>query len=66
MVAEDHRHIAQVLQSVRAQVQNGTFPADEFDRLIDRMIWAIHSSPGGSKDFDHQLFVDRCHGKAPL
>ena len=66
MVTEDYRHLAQVVQSVRFQVQQGTFPADEFDRLIDRMVWAIRSSPGGSTDFDHQLFVDRCHGKAPL
>jgi hypothetical protein len=66
MVKEDYQHLAQVVQSVRFQVNEGNFPEDEFDRLIDRMIWAIHASPGGSPDFDHQQFVDRCHGRTPL
>lgn len=65
MVTQDFRHLAQVLQSLR----NVELPSGEFLRLLDRMVWAIQSSPGGSPEFDaeqHQLFFDRCQGKTPL
>jgi hypothetical protein len=64
MVREDFEHLAQVLQSVRAQVTQGTFPADEYVRLIDRMVWAIQASPGGSPQFQFDDFVRRCKGEA--
>jgi hypothetical protein len=66
MVKQDFEHLAQVVQSVRFQVTNGTFPEDEFERLIDRMVWAIQSSPGGSREFDSDAFNrfrKRCHGE---
>ena len=68
MVKEDFEHIAQCCQSLRGLVepQQREFTKDEYERFIDRLIWAIHASPGGSPDFDHQLFVDRCNGKVNL
>ena len=64
MTREDCDHLAQVVQSVRHQVREGNFPEDEFDRLIDRMVWAIGASPGGSPEFDFNRFNKMCHGEA--
>lgn len=67
MVSKDFEHLAQVLLSVRAQVQQGNFPDAEYERLIDRMIWAITNSPDGSPSFnqtEHQRFLERCRGRA--
>ncbi len=67
MVREDYLHLAQVMQSVRFQVKEGKFPASEYERLVDRMIWAITASPDGSPSFnstEHQAFIDRCNGRA--
>jgi hypothetical protein len=36
-------------------------PQDEFDRLIDRMLWAIRSSTGNPK-FDERRFRDHANG----
>ena len=67
MTREDFEHIAQCCHSlaglVEDQSQPRAFTRDEFDRFIDRLIWAIHASPDGSPAFDHTLFVDRCNGK---
>jgi hypothetical protein len=63
MVKQDFEHLSQVIQSVRFQVTDGKFPADEYDRLIERMMWAIHASPGGSPEFNseaHKDFILRC------
>jgi hypothetical protein len=61
MVEDDYKHIAQCCHSLIGRLE-----PSEFDLFIDRLIWAIHASPGGSAGFDHQLFVDRCKGKANL
>jgi hypothetical protein len=53
-------HLAQVLISVKALVPDKV-PQDEFDRLIDRMLWAIHSSTGNPK-FDERRFRDHANG----
>jgi hypothetical protein len=61
MVGDDYKHIAQCCHSLISRLEE-----DEFDRFIDRLIWAIHASPGGSPQFDQKLFIDRCKGKADL
>jgi len=67
MTSEDCEHLAQCCHSLQGLVTRAEpLSEDEFDRFIDRLIWAIHASPGGSPNFDHQLFVDRCKGKANL
>lgn len=66
MVTKDFEHLAQVLLSVRAQVQFGKFPADEYDRLIERVIWAIRSSPDNSPEFtsaEFERFIRRAKGE---
>ena len=64
MVDLDFEHLAQCVQSLRHEVQEGHLPEDEFDRFIDRIIWAIHSSPDNSPTFNHATFVARCRGLA--
>lgn len=58
MTKEDTEHLAQCCHSLISRLDEG-----EFDRFIDRLIWAIHASPGGSPNFDHQRFVNHCKGR---
>lgn len=57
MTRDDIEHLAQVTHSLRSVLDE-----DNFDRLIDRMLWAIHSSPN-TPEFSHGDFVSACIGR---
>lgn len=58
MHKEDYEHLAQVGLSLK-----GALSEEEFDRYIDRMLWAIHASPKHVDKFDEDRFRKRCHGE---
>jgi len=62
MTRHDIEHLAQVLVSIRPLVGEGKIPEDEAERLIDRMLWAIHASKGNPK-FDEGAFRNFVLGK---
>ena len=55
MTRSDIEHLAQVTHSMRSLVDD-----QNFDLLIDRMLWAIHASR--SPRFDVNRFASACKG----
>lgn len=62
MNKQDFEHLAQVGLSVKAKIGQ-VFDEDEFDRYIDRMIWAINASPQPTANLDETWFRKRCKGE---
>jgi hypothetical protein len=64
MHIQDTKHIAQCCHSLKGLVDRGeAMDQAEFDRFIDRLIWAIHTSPNGSPvGFSEQTFMEQCKG----
>jgi hypothetical protein len=56
MTREDIQHLSQVTHSLRSKIDE-----QEFDQLIDRMLWAIHSSHD-NPHFDDNRFAAACRG----
>lgn len=63
MQKKDFEHLAQVGLSVKAQIGQ-VLTEDEFDRYIDRMIWAINASPQPTENLDENWFRRRCKGES--
>lgn len=61
MTRDDIDHIAQCLIALRSSVGK-VFEEDEHSRMIDRFLWAIHSSKHNPR-FDEVAFRQRSMGE---
>ena len=68
MHIQDTKHIAQCCHSLKGLMdRQEAMDEAEFNRFIDRLIWAIHASPNGSPvGFDQNEFIERCWGRTAL
>jgi hypothetical protein len=64
MTTDDIEHLAQVCESVFAQINaSGSMKAEDFDGFVGRMLWAIHASGSLPESFDEGKFRARCRGE---
>jgi hypothetical protein len=62
MTQDDIEHLAQVAESVFAQLSVGTMSKDDFDGFLGRMLWAIHASNNNPR-FSEPAFRVRARGE---
>lgn len=62
MTRNDIDHLAEVCESVFAQIQNEPLTQSDFQAFVSRVLWAIHASEGNPM-FNEQAFKDRSEGK---
>ena len=62
MTRDDIEHLAQVAESVFAQLGGENLTRDNFDGFVGRMLWAIESSKDNPR-FSEQAFRARARGE---